>query len=824
MHILRRFIFPVSNLHTEWPVMEAWLELEEQERAQLAAAMQRRVQNLMHRCREMTGQAFSQPGAGQDCSNPAVLMADLVLSLQRAAGHTVHQCFPLATRQDASVCFAVEYDDTDVVLECLEIACQLVEDWLQDSPHCADKTSSLRSGFARIRARATATAMPADARALIAAAIRRGIPWYRMDREPFDAIAGAFRLRQNGLLRFGHGCHRLTLDGVFCVERQEPWHRLVRHRIARLDWLRKSGLPFHDSQARICLTPSRARKTLAGMGGEVWMASAVGSGLLTMQPVAADASFDRLAEGLLSEASELLVGRVPAGDGLELLWIDGSVPAWRWPLLPADGAVSGLPAEAVAVCRKLAQVLASDCLAVALVKSGDYWRIADFDLNPRLDAYCSDESSLERAADALLNALFPCASEGRIPIIAITGTNGKTTTCHMVESILLAAGYRVGMACSLGSRINGEIVSELEDGYLPGHLTVLGNDQVDVAVLESTRGGARSVGLGFDRCDYSACTNVAADHLGDDLGLRTVEELAGLKAWIALRASKGIVLNHDNPHSRAMIRQIGGLSLGVVSVEQSATQLRRNLPSAERFCTVEEWQGREWLWLSDGAGARRLLPVADVPMTMGGRARYNLSNAAHAVALCAAFGVADQHIVAGLMGLQPSFETLAGRMSFYQVGDFQLLFDYAHNPHGVEAVMDLVDRLPVQGRRRIQFTASDNRPDEFVDEMADRVAGHFDDYVCTNYATLYERRPDEVPGLLYKRLVSRGIDPARIHVIEDADAALANILASSRAGDLVVCLVGKSLREQWKIVERFGPALPVSHDAVGSIPAPGPSA
>ncbi|MFP4336210.1 MAG: Mur ligase family protein [Wenzhouxiangella sp.] len=580
-----------------------------------------------------------------------------------------------------------------------------------------------------------------------------------------------------------------------------------------------------DTQEQPCLGLARARRLRSRLNGPVWVETEHSDGLIRTAAIDDEGQLAATVEQRLAAHGELLIGQVPAGRRLDVLWIMGKVLGLRdGQQLVSPNDPQDRVAELDVVCARLAESLGTGCLSVALIDSPQGWQVLDFDLNPRLDHFIGDRDELLAAAVDLLGWLFPDGGQGRIPIIAVTGTNGKTTTCHMVEAILRQAGYRTGMATSLGSRVNGAWISQLEDGFLPGHLAILGHPEVDVAVLESTRGGARSVGLGFDHCTLSACLNVAAEHLNDELGLRSVDELAELKQWIALRAKKGVVFNYDNPYPRAMIDQAGDRPVTVVSLDRTAAELTETLPKVSALCTLEQHHGRSWLMVTDASGTRPIVAVEDIPMTLQGLARFNVSNAAHAVALGKALGVDEASIATGLRHLRPDFESLPGRLNLYQVGDFRVLYDYAHNPHGIAAVMEIVDRLPVRGCRRVNFSVTGTRFDDFAREVAALIAGHFDDYICTNYAAIYHRRPDEIPTILRAELLAQGIEADRIRTIENADDAIAASLASAQPGDLVVFLVGKTLRAQWKLIEAFGEISPVDPATIGSMPAPGQSA
>ena len=826
MRLYRSFSFPVPNLHADWPVMEAWLNFEGAQEATFDPA-------AADRADEFAELYFRVLGAGEPVRNcpmpkarePSSFLAQLALDLQRRAGHMVRLAWPLAPREDASIRFVVEYDHVDTVAGAIRLARRLVRAWLLRDLPATDTISRLQAEFAQLKAAAAKVTTPADARALISAARSRGVPWYRMDREPFDPIEGAFRLRPNGLLRFGHGCHQQTLDGVFCVEGLKDWHGLVHNRAQRLSWLSRSGLPVHDTGAQAISSAARARRVARQIGGPVWLACATGPGLIEMQAETDPDRIQTLAERLSQACPETLLGRSPEGRRIDLLWIDGQIfGLLENETVATSRSLLALPSSCAELSAQLAATLNSGCLSVALVEATAGWRILDFDLNPRLDRFTYDENALEEAARSLLCWLYPDGADGRIPIFAVTGTNGKTTTCHMLESMLLGAGFRVGLATSLGSKVNGDLICDREDGYLPGHLTVLDHPGVEVAILESTRGGARSIGLGFDRCDFSACLNVAADHLNDELGLRNLEELAEIKQWIALRAQKGVVLNADDERSRAMISSFSQQELLLVSTSRTARSLAAEFPAVDVFCTVEAQAGRSWITLHTRNGARPVVAVDEIPITLSGMADYNVSNAAHAVALCSAFGMEDAAIAAGLKGFKPDARSLTARLNYYQVGAFHVLFDYAHNPHGVSALMKVVDRLPVAGRKHLNFAVSARRSDAFAREVAAIVAGRFDFYLCTNYAALYQRGPAEIPELLRAELLAQGVAPGQISVVEIGNDGIRRSLEAAGPGDLLVVLVGKTMREQWKIIERFGAIKAVDLIASGPASAPGASA
>lgn len=740
----------------------------------------------------------------------AFLYAGTALALQNAAGHQVGKAG--LVESDSGTCrFWFEYEEPDT----LEQVVALTQDLLAGlfSPTVTEVPLARIDEFL---AQAAPRAMPPDTLAIQCAAKARGIPVARMDRPPYDPIQGSFRLRQNGLLRLGHGRGQHTVDGTMAVSRSEPVFRLVRDRAALFERLDGLGVPLPVSAPVWLLSSTRAGRQAESLGYPVVVRSdrrGTGSGHARVCRIREEVTW--AATQALQSSRQVLIQRQVPGRVFEVLVAGGCLltclveseteGARRWSRF--DGVHDSIGQQAVELARKLdvgmlqMSVVTPDP-ARPLDQVGG--AIVDVELAPRLDRlFPVDHPLLTQAADAFVDWLFPEPGASRIPVIAVTGTNGKTTTTRLLSSIASAAGFSVGEACSEGSRVAGEKVSDNEDGHVYGHLTALDNPATEFAVLESTRGAVATTGLGFENCDVAICLNVTADHVGDVVGLHHTEELAELKRNIVLRAGQAIVLNADDPHCLAMAEQAGDRRVGLVSLTQSAEKLLARAGTGGAAAVLEMMDGREWLVLHDHHQRTPLMAAEALPIAYDGAARFNLENALHAALAAWMLQIGSESIARGLAALSAGCRGVLGRLNFREDLSFRVCMDYAHNPAGIRALGEFVDRLHVSGRRILCFSASNANADELIRATGEAAAGHFDAYICKNFGLLYERQPQEGPHLLREGLIRGGVDPRNIQCVFDEFEAFDKALNMGRPGDLLVLIGGKRRQALWERVLSF---------------------
>ncbi len=414
-------------------------------------------------------------------------------------------------------------------------------------------------------------------------------------------------------------------------------------------------------------------------------------------------------------------------------------------------------------------------------------------------------------AGPVLDMLFPKGTPYRIPIAAITGTNGKTTTTRMVGHILKLSGCTVGMTTSDGVYIDGELtVSGDMTGPWASHL-VLRDPSVDAAVLETARGGIVRAGLGWRKCKVGAVLNVAADHLGMG-GVKDLDELAEVKRVVVEVAQEWCVLNADDERVAAMAAHSPGKPV-YVTMRRENELVRRHIRDKGRAVALEEGLNGRMIVLYEGEEQIPLLWARQIPATVEGHAIHNIQNAMFATAIAHAMGVSLENIRQGLRTFTTDFFQTPGRMNFYNELPFRVLLDYAHNAHGMTAMAQTIRGLTVNGRRIGVLAAPGDRRDDDIRDLARTAAPAFDFILLREDDRLRGRKPGETGELLRQGLLAAGFPADRIAGgIYAEEQAVQSALETAQPGDLLV-IFGDDLDRTWHQIVSFGrpaasPAVP----------------
>ncbi len=372
---------------------------------------------------------------------------------------------------------------------------------------------------------------------------------------------------------------------------------------------------------------------------------------------------------------------------------------------------------------------------------------------------------------------------GDVPIGLVTGTNGKTTTVRLATHILRSANGNVGLSCTDWIAVNDHIIDRGDWSGPGGARAVLREQTVDVAILESARGGLLRRGLGIQVAEAALITNIAEDHLGD-FGSRNLDELLNIK-WIVSRAvvdGGRLILNADDALLVSKARDYAGeiiwfslLADNEVIVEHIAAE-----------GTAYVLDDHELLVLV-GQTRELICRGEDIPITLAGAARHNIANALAAAALTSCLGVSTADIRAGLTSM--SQDDNPGRSNVYDVGGCKVLVDFAHNPHAMRALFDMAQGLPAK-RRVLCFGQAGDRPDDAIRELARDAWAIGLDRVFVSELAIYHRGRDagEVYAVIRDELIRCGAMPDQIEHHEEETESLAAAMSWAESGDLVIML------------------------------------
>ena len=385
--------------------------------------------------------------------------------------------------------------------------------------------------------------------------------------------------------------------------------------------------------------------------------------------------------------------------------------------------------------------------------------------------------------EAIVNMIFPPGDNARIPVVAIAGTNGKTTTSRLIARIFESNGLRVGMTSTDGLYIQGK---RTDDGDCSGPRSarnVLLHPDVDAAVFETARGGVLREGLGFDMCDVAVITNIG---IGDHLGLNfitTVDELAVVKRVIVENVAPGgtAVLNAADPIVVAMAQHCHG-SVIYFAQDRANPVLATQRAQGRRVVHVK----RDAIVCCEG---RRIhsIPLANIPITRNGAIGFQVENAMAAIATGWALGFAWEVIERALSGFVNDAQTAPGRFNVFDYKGATLIADYGHNPDAIQALVKAIENMPAT-RRSVVISGAGDRRDDDIRQQTEILGESFDDVILYQDACQRGREDGEVIALLREGLANAH-RTRQIDAITGEFLAIDTALARLQAGDLCLILI-----------------------------------
>lgn len=405
------------------------------------------------------------------------------------------------------------------------------------------------------------------------------------------------------------------------------------------------------------------------------------------------------------------------------------------------------------------------------------------------------EGQSRPVGEAVVDMLFPQGDDARIPIITLTGTNGKTTTARLCAQIARQSGKSVGLTTSDGIYIRSLLVQKGDTTGPQSASVVLQDPTVDFAVLETARGGILRAGVAYDWSNAAVITNIAEDHLGLK-DINTLEDLARVKAVTVERVrTDGFAILNAEDDMTPLIRERVDSNLALFSLDPEHPLFRQHVDSGGLGATLEQ----DWLVLYDKRLRIVLCEAFRVPITFEGRARFNIANALAAVIATYATGIGVTEIVTGLMTFFPSATFTPGRMNFTRVGNFDVVIDYAHNPHGFNSVAEFVRSLKKKRSIAVLGLPGDRR-DADIAECARIAAGVFDEIVIREDDDPRDRQRGEVARIIEEAIAAAGHPRHRTRTVLSSREAFIAGMDVAGDGDVVMMFV-EDIDEARAVVE-----------------------
>jgi cyanophycin synthetase len=405
-------------------------------------------------------------------------------------------------------------------------------------------------------------------------------------------------------------------------------------------------------------------------------------------------------------------------------------------------------------------------------------------LNPSKGKVCN-------VAEPIISMLFPKGTPSRIPIIAVTGTNGKTTTTRLMAHIAKTAGQRVGFTTTDGIYINDEVVAYGDCTGEASAETVLTDSSVDFAVLECARGGILRTGLGFDQCDISIITNVAEDHLGLN-GINSLGDMAKIKSVVAESTSKDgyTILNAEDDEVFFMGDHVD-CNIALFALNPQNARVERHCKRGGLAAVVQN----DELIIRRGSWITTICKIDDVPLTFSGRAECMVKNVLAAVLAASIYNFNIDVIKKALYSFIPSPQNTPGRFNIFKFKKYTIMVDYAHNPHAMNELKKFIDRTEASQKIGI-ITAPGDRRDEDIVQVGFFAAQMFDEIIIRLDEDLRGRTPEDLIGLLQKGIQSyKPFIP--VAIVPSEENAILCAVHKAKSGAFITSLTEKV----WKTID-----------------------
>jgi cyanophycin synthetase len=758
MEWLRLLALRGPNIWARFPVLEAWVDLQalKDSASNELPGFNDRLRALLptlveHRCSVgERGGFFQRLERGTYLAH---ILEHVVIELQSLAGTPVSYGKTRMTSTDGVYKIGIEYESEPLARAAAESARLLCLAVVHDTPF------DVAAEIVNLRAIADAARPDPLTAALMTAARERRIPITRIELPGLVQLGQGARSRR---ILYGQTDRSSAVGNSIAYDRE-----LTR------TLLQSVGVPV--TWARSASSPEDARAAVADVGLPIILRPRYVSGHGGVSPILnteeeVEAAYRRASD----EGWSPMVEHSTGGTEHHLLVIGDRVVAM--PEVSVHAAIEARAVDAVAALGlevAVVEVVAHD-LKRPLEEQGGHvvGVIGQPDLKPYLN--------ITPVASVLLDHLFPEPRSSRIPTVSVTGTNGKTTTTRLVAHLLSQAFGPAGLCCTEGIYIGKRRIVKGDCSGPKSARSVLQHPEVRSAALEVARGGILREGLGFDRCDVAVVTNIGeGDHLGSS-DINTPEDLAWVKSTIvwAVDPAGSAVLNANDPLVVDMAKYCDG---SVMYFARSADNpvIVAHRRAGGRVVIAHD----NVILLCEGPQETKLVDLATVPLTGGGRIGFHVENALAATAAAWAVGVPETEIRAGLQSFSASMDHVPARFNLLDVNGRTVLLDYGHNTSALAGLLEVLAQFPHRRRLAVYSAAGDRRDADMI-AQGNQLGNAFDVVYLYEDTYLRGRQPGDIFAL-FRQGLARGSRVTEIHDIRGGPAAIEAALGSSKPGDLL---------------------------------------
>jgi cyanophycin synthetase len=473
------------------------------------------------------------------------------------------------------------------------------------------------------------------------------------------------------------------------------------------------------------------------------------------------------------------------------------------------------------MCERIARIIGLDICGIDIMAESLSEPVAqiggailEVNAAPGFRMHIDPTEGLPRnVAEPVIDMLYPPGSSARIPIIAVTGTNGKTTTTRLMAHIMKTIGHKVGFTTTDGVYIQNQLMMR---GDCTGPVStefVLKDPTVDFAVLECARGGILRSGLGFHNCDIAIVTNVAEDHLGLQ-DIDTIEQLARVKGVVPESVLPGgyAILNADNKWTAAMAKDLK-CKIAYFSMDENNPLIIKHMKRGGLAAIFENG----YVTICKGTWKIRVEKAVNIPLTFGGRAAYNIANVLPTLLAAFVREIKIEDLRVALQTFIPGPAQTPGRLNIFRFRNFEVMVDYAHNTAGFEAIGDMLGKVEAKSKVGVIAGVGDRRDEDTIN-LGKMAAGMFDEIIIRQDRNLRGKTEDEIVALL-KQGISE-IDPhKKVTVIKKETEAIEHAIKHAIHGSfIVVCsdVVPDALDQIMKLKEAEDSGQVVLGNAVAS--------